>query len=226
MTDIAANLVHELDETIHAVDCWSDMHEKWLSHEQSNFQRALFQCESTLEAFKRNESDIDAARIQNEKVKSFQEDEIDRRKRELESLVHLRKVLETEYENLKLEEEKVQFTFSEVASELRNKQQEYERTLNELTHGFRLYRHLGLEFQKANNDCMKFTFTQIDKSNPGRQYFFLLFVDANDQYQLIESFPNLDPILLHKYVNSLNHNNDIGKFVCRMRKAFQETVCV
>ena len=99
-----------------------------------------------------------------------------------------------------------------------------ERTLNDLTHGIRLYSSLGLEFQKADGDCMKFVFTQISLEDTSKQYYFTMFVDENDVYQLVDSRPILPRALCSMHLKRLNEDNNIGRFVVSMRKAFKNIV--
>ncbi len=67
---------------------------------------------------------------------------------------------------------------------------------------------------------MKFIFTQIDPRDPTRQFFFLMYVDSNDRFQLVESNPVLDNAYTMKHLEVLNMDNNVGKFVAKMRKAY------
>lgn len=99
-----------------------------------------------------------------------------------------------------------------------------EKALNDLTHGIKLYMALGLEFQKADGDNMKFIFTNIDPKDATKQFYFLMFVDGNDQFQLVETFPNLDATYCMKHLQILNTDNNVGKFVANIRSAFCKLV--
>jgi ERCC4-type nuclease len=48
-----------------------------------------------------------------------------------------------------------------------------------------------------------------------------MFVDGNDQYQLVETCPEIKKNESSKLLEALNTTNDIGKFVINMRKAFK-----
>ena len=67
---------------------------------------------------------------------------------------------------------------------------------------------------------MKFIFRQIDPKQHSRQFSFTIFVDSDDLYNLVETAPILDCIFCVNIVQMLNQDNDIGKFVFRMRQAF------
>jgi uncharacterized pyridoxamine 5'-phosphate oxidase family protein len=69
-------------------------------------------------------------------------------------------------------------------------------------------------------DCMKFGFTQIDRDDPSHECFFIIFVDNNNCYQLVETIPSLPKSSTDSYLTSLNENNNISAFVVNMRKAF------
>jgi len=102
-----------------------------------------------------------------------------------------------------------------------------EQALNDLTQGIKLYTSLGLDFNKEQVDgkmCMKFKFTQIDAKDPNRQFFFLLYVDDDDIYRLVQTSPQLDPEFTNQHVQTINTDNDIGKFVVNMRRGFCKLV--
>ena len=67
---------------------------------------------------------------------------------------------------------------------------------------------------------MKFVFSQIDSNCPNRQFYFLMFVDNNNIYQLVETCPPLNPNDCSKLLEDLNEDNEIGIFVFRLRQLF------
>lgn len=85
----------------------------------------------------------------------------------------------------------------------------------------RHYTSLGLEFQKAEGDCMKFIFTQIREEDPNQKFYFIMFVDTNNLYQLVETYPELNKKQCSEHLKALNNDNDIGRFVLQIRKMFQ-----
>ena len=98
-----------------------------------------------------------------------------------------------------------------------------EQALNDLTQGIKLYSSLGLDFNKEQVDgkmCMKFKFTQIDPKDPNKQFFFLLYVDDDDIYRLVQTTPQLNSDFTDRHVQIINTDNDIRKFVVNMRIAF------
>jgi len=101
-----------------------------------------------------------------------------------------------------------------------------EKRMTDLTHGLQLYSLLGLEFEKADGECMKFIFSQIDPVEPSKQFYFLILVDDRNMYRLCgDTNPKL-PLhcqsLCQQYLEDLNGGNNIGLFVCQMRQLFCE----
>ena len=136
------------------------------------------------------------------------------------------------------EEERIAMAKLQVIREEHEKARtKAERSLDDLTHGVKMYMALGLEFQKCDGECMKFIFTNIDPKDPSRKFYFLMYVDGDDKYQLgkgkkdenidgndldiAPTSPLLDKSVTDKALHTLNKSNDIGKFVVSMRKAFQ-----
>ena len=71
---------------------------------------------------------------------------------------------------------------------------------------------------------MTFRFTQISKADPTREFMFKIKVNESDEYELLETEPALAPALCAMYLDRLNKDNNIGRFVCAMRKAFKALV--
>ena len=91
--------------------------------------------------------------------------------------------------------------------------------VNQLTRGARLYKKLGLEFQREDNSRLKIAFTNVDPADPSRLFFFVVFVDQDEQYHIEQVEPGVGSIadLMHR----LNETNDFSSFVRNMRKKFQ-----
>ena len=100
------------------------------------------------------------------------------------------------------------------------------KTMKDLQHGMQNFSHLGLHFEKADGECMKFVFTQIDPSEPQREFYFLLLVDERNMYRLSGApHPPLPlPCLTMSslYLDNLNRDNNIGLFVFLMRSMFAD----
>ena len=114
-------------------------------------------------------------------------------------------------------------------------------TVEDLTQGLLNYKQLGLDFQKAENESLRyvseekkdrsfahnvalsrFFFSQIDEADPDRKYTFVLaFVD--DHWKVSEC-ECIDPAVISPLVSVLDEKNDVGQFVRAMRKAFIDSI--
>ena len=122
------------------------------------------------------------------------------------------------------EEENAIKSLEEAKSRYNEEMRAIEKTSRDLNHGLKFYSMLGLRFEKAEGDCMKFVFTQIDPSEPLKEFFFLMLVDEQNMYRISgEPSPKL-PIhcqsLCALYLDNLNSDNNIGRFVFLMRRLF------
>lgn len=187
-----------MKQSLNEFNRWLDREVEWLDSAETKFSKVIEECECTLSALKDNEQQVEMLRSQQEELL-----------RELRSLTH--------------KEHQLVQTRTQLDTDIKNSKST-RSDMNELARGLRLYRYLGLEFQKADADCMKFTFTQIDPNDPTRQFYFLLHVNDSDQYMLVDTKPTLPKDFCVSQIRQLNADNNIGRFVSAMRKRFQEYV--
>jgi hypothetical protein len=45
-----------------------------------------------------------------------------------------------------------------------------------------MYKHLGLDFERAEDNNLRLIFTQLDQQNPAREFFFSVHIDENERY--------------------------------------------
>ena len=221
---LTSNLRLELEKTNQAFNRWADNQVDGLDLNGAKFNQKMEECECTIVALKENERQLEDARDLNDSTKNRQNTEYEHYAAQVDRFKQQKKVFEQQLRKLDEEEmrENGRLDISRAENEVLRKKME--QTLNDLTHGIKFYAGLGLEFQKAEGDCMKFIFTQVDPKDPLRSFYFLMYVDSNDMYQLVESFPVVDPLYLKKTVDCLNFDNDIGKFVVNMRRYFRSTL--
>jgi hypothetical protein len=109
--------------------------------------------------------------------------------------------------------EKEKRLFDEV-----NKEKEYKT--NELSLGRDFLPQVpALDFQRVEDNRLRFVFTNIDPANHDRQFIFSVFVNSSNKYELVECeprLPNLDAVLA-----DLNADNNFSRFVQRMRAQFR-----
>ena len=221
---LTSNLILELNHSAQEFNRWAERQVDYLESSDAAFEQTIEECECTMSALKENESHLEALKIQQDEIKTKQVEEVQAIENEIEEHKNRLDVYRSQMESL--DREKI--TELNHLEELRMKEQELkkakERALNDLTRGIRLYRFLGLEFEKAENDCMKFSFTHIDPADTARTFYFLLLVDNNDMYQLVDSKPTLHTSVCTTLVSRLNDDNNIAHFVVNMRRAFQTLV--
>lgn len=106
---------------------------------------------------------------------------------------------------------------------------EMESSLNELTRGVVLYKFLGLEFQRAENDQLLIRFTHLDPASWEREFVFRVGLGADDAYRVDGCRPELAPEHLARLLAKLNAPNEVDAmefpgFVVEMRRAFKALV--
>jgi hypothetical protein len=217
---LTTNLSLELEKTNQVFSRWAEKQIDLLDSSDSKFAQLLEESECTIAALKDAELQLEEARTHNDTIKDEQHDEIQRYITQTEQLKLQYKNLQDQLQKYGKEEEKEAIKLEMTRAEHDEIRDKMERAVNDLTRGVRMYMSLGLEFQKADGDCMKFIFTQIDPSDPLKAFYFLMFVDSNDCFQLVESSPLVDEEYSKKHLTILNNDNDVGKFVVNMRRAF------
>eukprot|EP01041_Mallomonas_annulata_P001904 gene1904-3685_t len=211
--NLTANLLKELQQTNSEFDKWADSRVKWLGNNDATYERKMNECESTITALRSTEVDLESMRDQNNTQKTKQTVEIQKIQQQYESLLNQKNALSAQLMSIEVEQQKEAQILSSVKEEHASRRAKVTHAVNEFTHGIRYYMALGLDFQRAENECMKFTFTQIDPDSSSKPFYFLLYVDANDRYQLVETCPKMDSILSEKHLNILNDDNNISRFV-------------
>lgn len=224
MESLTAALLLEVSKSSQEFHRWADQQVDKLESSDSAFERSMEECECTLASLKENETQIENLRQQQYEIKMKQTQEYKLIEKEISE--HQSALLQKQSLVKKLTDEKLREIqrLEELQKQELESQRLRERTLNDLTRGIRLYRFLGLEFEKADNGCMRFSFTQIDPSEPTRVFYFLLLVDSNDLYRLVDSNPKLDSRLCQDLTSRLNEDNNISAFAVRVRRAFRDLV--
>jgi hypothetical protein len=157
-----------------------------LSSFGSVFNQNMEECEHTILAVQENNQQLEEVRQLNIDVKLQQKAEFAAYVKQTAELKEKKDVFNKELHKYEGEEAQEQQRLENTRSEHDSLRDKMERTLNDLTHGIRLYSSLGLEFQKADGECMKFVYTQICQQEPCKQHSFTMFVDENDTYQLVD----------------------------------------
>jgi hypothetical protein len=85
------------------------------------------------------------------------------------------------------------------------------------------YKNLGLEFEKAQGEMLRFAFTQLDEKDPNKRFSFCLFINQDDAHEVQACDPPLDPAVLAMLVKFAD-DEEMLFFVRGMRRAFLDTL--
>lgn len=224
---LTANLRMEIDQTRTAFDRWAEQSVDDLDSSKVMFgeQREIY--ERTIEALRKNGLELEEARGKNNEEKVKQKAEIEHYIEETERLKNQVKSWESNVEKFAIEEESEGMKLQKVREAHDHHRALKEKKLNDLTYGIKLYEALGMKMEKlesgGDNDDhpLRFVFTQLLEEDPSKQFSFILKVGHDDEYKVLETSPTLAPTVVSMYVNMLNKDNHIGRFVVNMRKAFK-----
>jgi hypothetical protein len=221
---LTTNLKLELERTNNVFNLWVENQKDNIDSTDATFERKLEESVYTINALRENDSALEESRIINDNIKRQQKQEFELVVAKNELLSKQQQIHEQELRKAEENEERETAKLDMIRTEHEYLRSKMEQALNDLTHGVRYYKALGLEFQKSEEDCMKFVFTQIDPNDFSRIFYFLMFVDSHNQYQLVETCPVLDKQACGAFLNKLNDNNDIGMFVFNIRGLFYASV--
>ena len=218
------NLRLQLEQTNSQFNRWANGQRAWLDSNDTNYNQKMEEFDVTMQALRENDFELESSKAMYEGIKRQQQQEVDQCMAQNSLMSKQKEVLELQLRRCEEDEAKENLRLDEARAEHEVLRRKMEQALNDLIYGMRHYVALGLEFQKAEGDCIKFTFTQISEADPNRKFSFVMYVDGNNQYQLVETTPALDKAQCLDCVNALNMNNDIGKFVMGMRNLFKRYV--
>ena len=218
---LTSNLRLEIDKTNQAFNRWAERQIDLLDSNETVFSQKMEECECTIISLKENERQLEDARELNDSIKCRQNTEYEHYVAQINRYKEQKKTFEQQLGKLEEEEMRESCRLEMVRAESETYRKKMEQGLNDLTHGIKFYTALGLEFQKAEGDCMKFIFTQVDPKAPLKQFYFLMYVDNHDMYQLVDSNPIVSIEYMKRAVTNLNMDNNIGKFVVNMRRYYK-----
>lgn len=85
-------------------------------------------------------------------------------------------------------------------------------------------RVLGLTFTVENNQNLRCCFRLLDELNPDREFYFSVFVDENEAYQVSACEPAINETRLDELIDQVNQTNSFARFLYRMRMEFQSLI--
>jgi hypothetical protein len=219
--ELTSHLCMELDRVNALTNKWIESRIDWIDCSDANFKQNIEEMACTIAALKENERQLENIRPHHDSIKSRQRKEIEEIHSCIKQDVNYKIELDQKLQTLNNEEKNLREELKSLTAEYEETSLKVDLSINELTEGIRNYMNLGLEFQKSVGESMKFIFTQIDPSDPNHSFYFLMYVDSNDKYNIIETNPHLDLAYCNYHVEKLNHDNNIGNFVFKMREAFR-----
>ncbi len=219
---LTTNLTLEIEKTNSLLSSWYDAKVQSLQKLDNEYTTAMAECEIAGKTLYETNSQLEVSRPINQAIKEQQQ-------RELENIKHMNQQNKQQVQSMTAYLKEMEILEAQLSEKQQLIRQEHdylkkamEQKLQDFAHGTKFYQKLGLDFQKSTGDCMKFVFSQIDSKEPLKQFFFVIFVDEHNQYQLVETSPALPKTRSDDILRLLNQTNNIAYFVVQMRKAFVE----
>jgi len=134
---------------------------------------------------------------------------------------------EKRVQEIALEESKQRIRANDASSLKRAAEESKKTTIDDLTRGVVNYKKLGLDFTQIGRDAqLQFFFTELDPVDPSRKFSFVLDINDEEKYDIVDCDPNVDVNVLVDILKELNGSDraDMSMLVRRMRRAFKE-VC-
>mmetsp|Transcript_7472 Transcript_7472/g.12998 ORF Transcript_7472/g.12998 Transcript_7472/m.12998 type:complete len:240 (-) Transcript_7472:230-949(-) len=112
-----------------------------------------------------------------------------------------------------------QSTVEKLLNTLQDENEKNEYQANLLTRGAKMFKRLGLEFERVGESRLRLSFTQIDPTNPGKLFFIVIYIDDNDFYHVEQVQPAIGNI--SDLLQAVNNDNNFALFVRRIRQRFK-----
>uniref|UniRef100_A0A7S3PMG5 Kinetochore protein SPC25 n=1 Tax=Aplanochytrium stocchinoi TaxID=215587 RepID=A0A7S3PMG5_9STRA len=220
--EVFGNLKGYLNQVKNQIVDWSNKEEKISQDAEKSFIETVSAATETIKSLKDEEEDFKSVEKINQLRLEKEQEEI----RNLSETLNHEKEKESKLlpvvERAKEKKSKTVQSFGEKTETVEKMKKEQEYDTQQLTRGMKLYKMLGLNFEKVSDDWLKLTFTQIDPNDHSREFFFVVFVDQRDKYHIQEISHSVGDI--QSLVDDLNESNDFSRFVRQMRKRFKELV--
>ena len=217
---LTTSLALEVEKANLALSRWIERKNDWLELSEVNYTQNVEEITCTITALKDHNDQLENTRSLQDKLKSQQKSEIEAYTMAAKTIASHKQDLLNQLLISENEEEKERRRLQIAYAELETLRNQVGNTIDNLSHGLSKYLALGLEFQRGDGESMRFTFTQIDPKQTSKQFYFSIYVDENNSYNLIETYPKLDSSFCECTVSQLNADNNMSKFVVKMRRAF------
>ncbi|CAM9195939.1 unnamed protein product [Discosporangium mesarthrocarpum] len=223
----AAGLRAELEETKAKIEKWASDTADRVKRSQVDYEDAMERHAAEVMALRKAQAEASARHNQNARIARQQEEHIQFMRKRIEDL----RLTETDIMPKKVQI--LETTGASLMHELTTKEEGLkkrlvmqEEELSTLTRGVLLYRHLGLDFEGTQEDedgnsrCLRLTFRQVSRVDPGRPFTVGVRVDDEGVYEVPECSPPLPPGELEVMARDLNQTNDFSAFVRGVRRRF------
>lgn len=226
------NLRLELQTTVSAVNRWAEKQCDTLDYHKLTYDKTVEEFDSTIAALSKTNDDLENMRPAQDQIKSMQMNEKALLNQDIEQLANKNNNLENNLKTLEAEELSLKKQLAEKTREFELAKIEAVKAQNDRRYGLsKFVKALGLRFEKAKQESIKFIFNNLKQNQPEFECYFIIRVDEDDVYQLMDISPKLDTYTIHTHQNDtttfiemLNNDNDISKFTANMRKLFQNNV--
>mmetsp|Transcript_1021 Transcript_1021/g.1092 ORF Transcript_1021/g.1092 Transcript_1021/m.1092 type:complete len:234 (+) Transcript_1021:282-983(+) len=220
--EVFEDLKEYLSQVRNTVLEWKEKEEKETENARTQFLGQSEKAAEKISELKKEEKEFKSVEKINQLRLEKEQREIDVLTEKLKSVEIEEQKVEPLVQNASKRKDDMIKSIEEQNQEIKalKKKQEYE--MQQLTRGMKLYKMLGLSFEKVSEDWLKLSFTHIDPNDHSREFYFVVFLDRNDVYHIQEVNPvigNVQPL-----INELNETNNFSLFVRRMRKRFKELV--
>jgi len=119
-----------------------------------------------------------------------------------------------------VQKETLQKSVENLEHDLREAKKYASEQVEELELRVKNYERLGLRFVRVEDgSTLKISFTQIDASEPCREFCVGLQINSDDEYEVTVCEPSLER--LPTLIKDLNSSNDFAAFVRIVRKEFK-----
>jgi hypothetical protein len=219
-----ANLKLELERSSATLHRWYSKRMDTFRDSDQKYEHTLEESEATLRAICETNRQLELTRPINDSIKEQQRKDFENVKQTIFQNKQQLQALEAHLADLNIQEQDAVEGYKLTRLENDKLKQIMEQKLRDFTVGIQYYHKLGLEFNKSHGDHMKFSFAYIDPKQPLKLFCFVMYVDENNLYQLVETSPVMPSKECHGILEELNTTNNISKFIFQMRQLFVQSV--
>ncbi|EGD82994.1 hypothetical protein PTSG_03630 [Salpingoeca rosetta] len=217
-----AQIQQQVAEAQHEFDTWVSSVNNTFETKQQEHKRSVLASRDNIKHLREQISSKATEKQANEKVARKQEqerndieDKISAVHKETEQLLSVDQRLNQEIAALNAEKDRVLQEIEEV-------KQENDSACARKTQGIEWYQdRLGWSMKTKKRDTLSMRFTQIDPDDRDRPFSFDLVVKPNDTYEAVNMEPKID---VQPLLDELNTNNNLGRFLFRVRNAFKASL--